>query len=99
VVGYLRLIGREPPPHLLRAARRFRYDGRVLAAPPWAAIYANDAERTQDFAEAVATHAAVTAAYAEAGYDLVMLPLADVATRVGFVRDLIGPTFPSAPGR
>ncbi|MBO9709613.1 MAG: AAA family ATPase [Caulobacter sp.] len=90
VVGYLRLIGREPPPHLLRAAQRLRYDHRVLVAPPWAAIYANDPERTQDFAEAVATHAAVSAAYVEAGYDLVDLPLADVEARVRFVRERIG---------
>ena len=85
VIGYLRLLGRETPVHFIEAARRFRYDRRVFVAPPWAAIYANDAERTQDFAEAVATHAAVTAAYVEAGYDLIDLPLADVQARARFV--------------
>lgn len=89
VIGYLRLIGRQPPAHFIEAARRFRYDRRVFVAPPWMAIYVNDAERIQDFAEAVATHAAVTAAYVEAGYELIDLPLADVQARERFVRGWI----------
>jgi len=89
-IGYLRLIGRPVPRHMLRAAERMRYDDPVLVAPPWRAIYRNDDLRRQDFAEAQATHAAVTAAWRELGYRLVDLPLADIGERCKFVTDLAG---------
>jgi len=73
------------PEHLDRAARAFRYARIVFAAPPWREIYAQDAERKQDFAEAERTYEAVTTAYRDHGYELVELPRADVETRVAFV--------------
>ncbi|MCK0198493.1 AAA family ATPase [Ancylobacter sp. 6x-1] len=86
VLGYLALCGIGAPAHMERAALRLRYRPRVFIAPPWPAIYANDTERRQDFAEAVATHDALAATYARLGYELVALPLASVAERVRFVR-------------
>ncbi|WP_436095394.1 AAA family ATPase [Bosea sp. LjRoot237] len=88
-VGYLRLCGIEVPEHFDRAARAFRYASIVLAAPPWREIYAQDAERKQDFAEAERTYDAVTAAYRDHGYELVELPRADVATRAAFVLERV----------
>ncbi|MGI9006257.1 MAG: AAA family ATPase [Streptosporangiaceae bacterium] len=85
LTGYFRLIGRPVPAHMTAAARRFRYRPRVFVAPPWPEIYATDAERGQDFAEAVATCDAVTAAYAELGYELIELPFASVGERADFV--------------
>jgi len=87
LIGYSRLIGEPVPPHLRRAVAVCRYHRHVLLAPPWRAIYAADAERRQDFAEAVATFDAIAEGYAESGYALVELPLASVAERVEFVRD------------
>lgn len=88
-IGYLRLCGLPVPEHFDRAARAFRYARIVFAAPPWREIYAQDAERKQDFAEAERTYAAVTAAYREHGYDLVELPRADVETRAAFVLERV----------
>lgn len=85
VIGYLRLVGQTVPPHMVRAAEKYRYHRHMFVAPPWAAIYRQDAERRQDFAEAERTFAAVTAAYADLGYALVTLPLASVAERVRFI--------------
>jgi predicted ATPase len=45
-----------------------------------------DAERAQDFDEAVRTHDAAGAAYRRYGYERVPLPQYDVASRVAFVR-------------
>lgn len=84
-IGYLRLCGLPVPDHVDRAAHAFRYARIVFIAPPWREIYAQDAERRQDFAEAERTYEAVTAAYREQGYELVELPRADVGTRVAFV--------------
>lgn len=90
IAGYLRLCRLPVPEHLMRAARQVRYRSPVFAAPPWRAIFTQDAERRQDFAEAERTFAAVTAAWREFGYELVELPLASVAERGAFVRARIG---------
>ncbi|WP_321163364.1 MULTISPECIES: AAA family ATPase [unclassified Sphingomonas] len=62
----------------------------MFVAPPWRGISTGDTERRQDFAEAKATHAAMTDIYASLGYGLVPLPLAPVPERVRFVRTRIG---------
>ncbi|WP_332696478.1 AAA family ATPase [Bosea sp. (in: a-proteobacteria)] len=86
VAGYLALSGLAIPAHVARAARQIRYRRLVFAAPPWREIFAQDAERKQDFAEAERTFAAVTGSYRDFGYEPVELPLASVAERVAFVR-------------
>ena len=90
VVGYLCLLGRAVPRHMLDAAERFRYNRRVFIAPPWKKIFAQDRERKQDFEEAVRTYQAIAAAYAERGYELIEMPLSSVEERTRFVRQNIG---------
>jgi len=85
VAGYLRLIGAAVPPHVHRAAQSIRYATRVFIAPPWPEIYVQDAERKQDFAEAVRTYEALAATYVEYGYELCILPKCSVGERVDFV--------------
>jgi predicted ATPase len=85
LVGYLTLVGRPVPAHIARAAERFRYNHRVFVAPPWPAIYTQDAERKQTPEEAVRTYEALTTAYANCGYELVSLPLVSIEERVRFV--------------
>lgn len=90
VVGYRRLVGLPVPDGLDEAARRRRYHRRVFIAPPWPEIFHADAERRQDFVEAVRTFEAMRAVYGEYGYELVELPKAPVAERVAFVRRDVG---------
>lgn len=90
LVGYLTLVGQPVPAHVTRAAERFRYNRRVFVAPPWPAIYVQDAERKQTPEEAVRTYEALVAAYSSCGYELVSLPLVSVEARVRFVLDAIG---------
>ncbi len=87
VAGTYRRLGRPVPAHVDNAAARFRYAPTVFAAPPWPEIYVTDEERTQPFAEAVATYDAVVAAYRHYGYDVVDLPLVPVEERVAFLLD------------
>lgn len=89
VIGYLRLCGLPVPTPALRAAELRRYARRVFIAPPWAAIFKQDAERKQTLAEAEATYNAMIDAYSGLGYELVPLPLVPVAERVRFVREQI----------
>ena len=85
LVGYGGLFGMEVPPHMRRAAEVCRYNRRVFVAPPWKAIYVNDSERKQTFAEAVATYDAGCRAYLEQGYALIELPRSSVQARAEFV--------------
>ena len=89
VIGYLLLCGLPVPERVERAAEAFRYNRTVFIAPHWPAIYAKDAERKQDEAEAAATHDMMARVYAGLGYDLVPLPFARVAERARFVMERI----------
>lgn len=78
------------PPAVDRACRSLRYTGPILRAPAWAAIYVQDAERIQDWEQAVASDRAVTAAWRRYGYDVIDLPLSGVAERLAFLRRSLG---------
>ncbi len=90
IIGYLTLCGLPVPAHFQEAARRFRYASPVFIAPPWPEIFGQDTERKQDFAEAVATHAAMIRTYTALGYELLELPLASVENRARFIRARLG---------
>ncbi|WP_095087949.1 AAA family ATPase [Mesorhizobium sophorae] len=84
-LGYLRLTDLRVPEHVMHAAERFRYAGRVFIAPPWPDIFTQDAERKQTLDEAERTYHALVGVYSELGYELVPLPLAPVEVRVRYV--------------
>lgn len=85
--GFLDLIGLPKPDELDQACRKCRYAGPIFVAPPWRDIYHGDEDRIQDWNEAEATYAAVTAAWKQYGYELVELPKSSVEQRVWFVKD------------
>jgi predicted ATPase len=86
-VAYQIMRGLPVPPHVTAAAGLFRYHRLVFVAPPWPEIYVQDEERRHTFEHALRVHQAIVAGYTRCGYELVALPRADVATRVGFVLD------------
>ncbi|MHB9879237.1 AAA family ATPase [Pacificimonas sp. ICDLI1SI03] len=90
VIGYLRLCGLPVPTTAIRAAEQRRYASKVFIAPPWPAIFQEDAERKQSPAEAEATYNVMIDVYSELGYTLVTLPRISVAARTKFVREQIG---------
>lgn len=85
VLGYARLCGLAPPERLERAAREQRYGSTVFLAPAWEAIYRNDAERRQDFAEAQRTAAVMAEVYEDLGYRVLELPLGSLEDRATFI--------------
>jgi predicted ATPase len=91
VVGFLEVSGLPVPRAVDQACRDLRYHGPVLRAPAWAAIYAQDAERIQDWAGAVASDEAVTAAWKRYGYEVTELPLVPVERRLEFLRRSLQP--------
>ncbi|MFQ0814388.1 ATPase [Brucella anthropi] len=89
VIGYLTLCRLPVPQHMEEAARQFQYNRTVFLAPPWAEIFAQDAERKQDFEEAVRTFEAMEATYRRLGYEIALLPKASVQERVDFIRNIL----------
>ncbi len=87
VVGFLDVSGLTVPKSIDAACRRLRYTGPILRAPAWAEIYAQDAERIQDWDQAVASDEAVTAAWRRYGYEPIDLPLAGVPERLKFLQE------------
>ena len=85
MVGYFHRLGQPVPPHVTRAAERFRYNRRVFLAPYWPEIFRQDAERDQAAEEASRICEAMVQAYSDCGYELVTLPLVSVGERVRFV--------------
>lgn len=96
VLGYLRLIGLPVPAHIHKAAELFRYHRHVFIAPPWREIFTQDTERKQDFGEAVRTYETLAETYTSLGYELIVLPLASVASRLQFVRDHVAAVLPAS---
>jgi predicted ATPase len=84
-IGYLELCGLPVPEAMLQVARTCRFNKKVLLTPPWKAIYEQDTERKQSFAEAVATYTCMISIYERLDYELIVLPEASVADRVNFV--------------
>ena len=87
VVGFLDVSGLPVPGSIDAACRRLRYTGPILRAPAWADIYQQDAERIQDWGQAVASDEAVTAAWQRYGYEVIDLPLVGVEERLRFLQE------------
>lgn len=64
---------------------RYPYYHQAFVLPAWEAIYENDSERDQTFAEALAVHHAVSTWYQRCGYEVIEVPLAPVAERCSYV--------------
>ncbi|MCU1232614.1 MAG: hypothetical protein JWP63_581, partial [Candidatus Solibacter sp.] len=65
---YAGRIGLRETRFIEAACARYRYASLVFLTPPWQEIYATDAERKQDFAEAEQTYAPLVDVYRELGY-------------------------------
>ena len=92
VVGFLDVSGLPVSKSVDAACRQIRYTGPILRAPAWAAIYQQDAERIQDWEQAVASDEAVTAAWRRYGYTVGDLPLIGVEERLAW---LVGQLHPA----
>ncbi|PUX58018.1 AAA family ATPase [Cronobacter sakazakii] len=86
IIGYLNLCELPVPQTLHDAALRLRYDATVFIAPPWKAIFTQDAERRQTFEEAVRTWEAMKQVYTRYGYELAEIPFATPQARADWIR-------------
>lgn len=90
IAGFLRVEHLAIPERVDRACREKRYDGPIFRAPPWREIYRPDAERIQDWDQAVASDRMVCAAWRDFGYELIDLPLIPADARADFLVSALG---------
>lgn len=74
---------------LLNLCYQLSYNHNVFIFPPWESIYENDAERKQDFEQAVLTYQQMLNAYQQFGYELIEVPKVSVQQRAAFILDRI----------
>jgi predicted ATPase len=84
-LGLLHEASPLPSVELKSMLASYPFHGTVFVLPPWEAIYANDAERDQSFAEAVDIHGRVVRWYRSCGYVVNEVPRLPVAQRAAHV--------------
>lgn len=67
------------------AANQYRYNTKVFMLPPWKSIYHTDAERKQNWEEAVATYEQMIKTYQQYSYQIIEIPKDSVQNRVAFI--------------
>lgn len=86
----LERLGLPVPATVSGAAARCRYNSTVFVAPPWAEIFAADAQRHHGLDAALAEYSPLRATYERLGYRLVDLPKTTVEARADFVLEQLG---------
>ena len=84
-LGMLHEASALPSGELESMLASYPFHATVFVLPPWEAIFANDAERDQSFADAVDVHARVVRWYRSCGYVLNEVPRFPVAQRAEHV--------------
>jgi predicted ATPase len=84
-LGMLHEASPLPSIQLESTLASYPFHATAFVLPPWQAIYANDAERDQSFAEAVDVHARVVRWYSACGYGLHEVPRLPVAQRAEYI--------------
>lgn len=88
---YVHLAGlsKELERDVQRACSQYRYWTCAFLAPPWREIYETDAERKQDFEEAVRTYELMEKTYRDCDYEAIPIPMTSVSGRADFVLEEI----------
>jgi predicted ATPase len=84
-LGMLQEVSPMPDEELKAMLTRYPFHKSVFILPPWEAIYANDAERDQTYAEAVGVYEKLLRWYRWCGYDVHEVPRLPLAQRARHV--------------
>lgn len=84
VVAYLRELGCETPCGMQTDCETLTYD-KVFIFPPWKEIFTKDAERIEDFSEAVKLHHALLETYSYFGMECIEVPKSSIDNRFEFI--------------
>ena len=79
-----------PGEELRAILAQYPFHRLVFILPPWEAIYANDAERDQTYAEAIGVYERILRWYRFCGYDVHEVPRLPVTERARHVLRVLG---------
>lgn len=84
-VCYAEMIGYKLSYQVMKEVLRCLYHPTVFILPPWKEIYQTDGERKQDWHEAEQTCAQMKKVYERFGYEIIEVPVGNIAERKEFV--------------
>lgn len=84
VLAYMHYIGDSYPSFFTEACQNHLYT-KVFLLPPWKEIYVSDAERYENYEQAVLIHEHLEETYKKFGYELITVPKDSVENRINFV--------------
>ena len=84
-LGMVHELGALPEPEIAKLLTEFAYHPLAFVLPPWEAIYTQDSERDQSFADAVDIHSQILRWYEKCGYAVEEVPQATVRERADHV--------------
>ncbi|MGV7107288.1 AAA family ATPase [Flavobacterium sp. U410] len=84
VLAYMHYIGDSYPSFFTEACQNHLYT-KVFLLPPWKEIYVSDAERYENYEQAVLIHEHLEETYKSFGYELITVPKDSIENRVNFV--------------
>ena len=88
-ICYASLTGIRVENEMKILAETWRYNDHVFILPPWKEIYRTDAERKQDWNEAVFTYNKMIQTYRSFQYNLVEVPKNSIEQRANFILNWI----------
>ncbi|WP_462247880.1 AAA family ATPase [Ekhidna sp.] len=89
LIAYHKVVDKPTPFFLNSFPYHERYQGKVIFAPMWRAIYHKDDQRLQEFDYCVELEKALIDTYTEKGFEINFLPKDTVPIRVNFVKSLV----------
>lgn len=88
-ICYASLTGIRVENDMKILAETWRYNDHVFILPPWKEIYQTDAERKQDWNEAVFTYNKMIQTYRSYQYNLVEVPKTTIKERTDFILEFL----------
>ena len=90
VLAYMHYIGDSYPAFFDQACKAHQYHA-VFVLPPWKEIYVSDAERYENYEQAVLIHKHLMETYTNYGYTIVEVPKDTVENRIEFIMKQLVP--------
>ena len=84
VLAYMHYIGDSYPSFFDQACKDHKYSS-IFVLPPWKEIYVSDAERYENYEQAVLIHEHLMETYKKYGYSITEVPKDSVENRIDFI--------------
>jgi predicted ATPase len=84
VIAYMDYFEQSYADNFTVTCKQHKYN-QIFILPPWEAIYVQDNERFESYAQAQDIHHHLEKTYTSFGYEIVMVPFGTVADRMDFI--------------